>query len=90
MTEHTPGNWSHHWNGHYFTIDIGPGDYDPAVAHVHLNHVLNMSKEDAEANARLVSAAPDLLAALKLAKEHSELEDEVLDIVDAAISKATS
>ncbi len=30
----------------------------------------------------------ELLAALKLAKDHSELEDEVLDIVNAAISKA--
>ncbi|MBN7804890.1 hypothetical protein JZX86_05865 [Agrobacterium rosae] len=29
-----------------------------------------------------------LLAALKLAKDHSELEDEVLDIVDEAIKSA--
>jgi len=34
------------------------------------------------------AAANDLLIALKLAKEHAELEGEVLAIVDAAIDKA--
>lgn len=38
--------------------------------------------------ARLIASAPALLKALKLAKDHSELEDEVLDIVDEAIKSA--
>lgn len=44
--------------------------------------------EQARSYARKFSAVDDLLAALKLAKEHAELEDEILDIVDSAINKA--
>ncbi len=38
--------------------------------------------------AYLIASAPLLLKALKLAKDHAELEDEVLDIVDEAINSA--
>lgn len=84
MAEHTPGPW--------FVASRSAG------AHVNadksevawLRSYMGVQDEQIEANARLIAAAPDLLAALKLAKDHSELEDEVLDIVDAAISKATA
>ncbi|MDR9777249.1 hypothetical protein RJJ65_32340 [Rhizobium hidalgonense] len=35
-----------------------------------------------------IECIESLVSALKLAKDHSELEDEVLEIVDAALAKA--
>ena len=41
-----------------------------------------------EANARLIAAAPDMLAALRLAMADGFLASEALDAVEAAIAKA--
>ncbi len=50
------------------------------TAHVH--------GEDAEAKARLISAAPDLLAVAKYARRFLNPSDYDVAFVDAAISKA--
>lgn len=39
---------------------------------------------------KLRSLKAQLVMALTLAKDHSELEDEVLDVVDAALAKAST
>lgn len=81
--------WFPHFNGLYFTIDVGPGEYDPAVAHVYLNQVLRTSKDDAEAIARLISAAPELLECLKDTRRLLTDQDAIdLVHIDAVIAKA--
>lgn len=82
-SKHTPGPW----------IVDGPTDNQivwsgPETRICFLAHHNGRDDERDVANGNLIAAAPDLLAALKLAKDHSELEDEVLDIVDFAIAKA--
>ena len=99
-TAHTPGPW---------TV-TGPGPYDPEsrvaltveqdsptrrqVALVG-NAPATMTREEAEANARLIAAAPDLLKALQTLWDepyevlHQLLNDDDWDLVDAAIKKAT-
>lgn len=41
-----------------------------------------------EANARLIAAAPDMLAALEAVKRAADYPDELGDVIDAAIAKA--
>ena len=51
-----------------------------------------ITKEEREANAHLISAAPELLKALKLARERISDDDKNWDvpkIIDKAIAKAT-
>ena len=56
-TNHTPGPWSAEWaDGHKLAIVIGAGTGL-------ITHVNYCGPEDVE-NARLIAAAPDLLAAL--------------------------
>lgn len=58
MTNHTPGPWDAHDNGHIY------GDnYASAVARVFEN--THQRDGEAQANARLIAAAPDILAALE-------------------------
>ena len=42
------------------------------------------------ANARLICAAPDLLAALRIVRAGAEFDDAIGKIIDEAIAKATS
>ena len=62
MSSHTPGPWhcgtSLNCPGQFF---IGQPGHCVTLAHVH-----NFPDDQREANARLIAAAPDLLAALKL------------------------
>jgi hypothetical protein len=63
-TQHTPGPWS---QGEDNPLNIY-GNH-ASVANVHGTHPTGAStEEEAIANARLIAAAPELLAALRLAK----------------------
>lgn len=82
------------------------GGWPAPIAKLDLSHygqsqrsreVLPMSRQLAEANARLIAAAPDLLAALKVAEGYMHLwmedftgKQELADLeqVEAAIAKA--
>lgn len=91
MSAHTPGPWEAHWiPGHFSEPSIGIyGDGGRrAVALIH-------SATRAEANARLIAAAPELLASLQgileLAKFDgaiNPLYDEHFSAARAAIAKA--
>jgi len=82
MAKHTPGNWVV-GEGKAARIVYASDSYAVADATVWHGGV-----EEAEANARLIAAAPDLLAALQVTRGqwiHSVNADECL----AAIAKAT-
>jgi len=103
-TKHTPGPWNleesiHAHRGHYVGKD---GDLCQRFPWEPFNEE---SRAMALANARLIAAAPDLLAALKMSlsvfdKQRELLRDgckdipcprdEALDILRAAIAKATA
>lgn len=106
---HTPGPWAVHLFSdtglgdppHFaiFTDDgEGNGDHLPCGERDDPGHL-----QIAEANAKLIAAAPDLLLALKAAKSWIENDDvdrmgdaetsrwnALLDKIEAAIAKATS
>jgi hypothetical protein len=96
---HTPGPW--HYVGDSLThrqFDI----HSPGVHHQHICTVNNLSVEalwkrdaqQAEANARLIAAAPALLEALRLAANinpYGSVENaNARDAARAAIARATS
>ncbi len=85
MTEHTPGPWR--------CVEPAPGDdcwrilaTDANIAHV-------LPEDEVEANAALIAAAPDLLAACErlYARLHSaeQLYGGVAKLAATAIAKAT-
>lgn len=106
MTEaHTPGPWDyvpgneHH--GPYITSDFGstiadcyvlsePGAFSSTEARTPIPFMHEM----AEANARLIAAAPCLLEALRLARRYVAdlpiVGDADLAVIDAAILKAAT
>jgi len=106
MNKHTPGDWQHidctnkninisatRDNGTFARIGevFSPRAYMPSARH------LFGTEEQATANARLIAAAPDLLAVIMRCREYveraaSRWEDDAaasLDFMDAAIDKAT-
>lgn len=80
----TPGPWKAKLDHQYYWSVYSDSDVFFRIA-----SASDTLPDRGEANARLIAAAPELLAALRLAKDHSELEDEVLDIVNDAIAKAS-
>lgn len=68
MTAHTPGPWHTAPNASNMRSSIvnGEGGYDVAIAYP-LNGTI--TKEETEANARLIAVAPELLKAVQLANE---------------------
>lgn len=90
MAKPTPGPWAVHAHAtDTYTIYVAGRHWDSwAVAHV------GYTKED-ESNARLIAAAPDLLAALQACDEAMEYMSEydipitLPEQVKAAIKKAT-
>lgn len=102
-TKHTPGPWQVKYDeqtgrpsGIYAPDDAGiPG----AVGHIVRLRGLGLpSSEKAQANARLIAAAPDLLEALIVAKAtidelnamcRATTYPKVFDQINAAIAKAT-
>ncbi len=85
-TKHTPGPWAlyPYPTRPYFTqVHINGA----AIADVYASGLLK--PEETTANARLIAAAPDLLAALKLVQSEVASDTvEMWDQVAAAISKA--
>lgn len=83
MSKHTPGPWFYDvhpdksqaifWDSRGYTV-------------FHLSHTF---PNDVRANARLIAAAPDLLAALKDAVEIAESQGHIVKTARAAIAKAT-
>lgn len=95
MVSFTPGPWFPHWNGHYFTIDVGPQEFDPSVATVHMNHVLSLKDDDVKANAQLIAASPDLFeAATNLVERYRSVNwnkpdtEMYIKALEAAVEKA--
>ena len=89
MSKHTPGPWHYEQKGGGL-VGIFPSGIETAVAFTRNN----------EADARLIAAAPDLLAALRYVYEYyapmtifddetgDTGHDEAMEIVRAAIAKA--
>ena len=77
MSKHTPGPWTAVKNSAYWEID-GPDDFG-GVADTCASSAgepdFGRSMALGEANARLIAAAPDLLAACKAALELAEGDD---------------
>jgi hypothetical protein len=68
--QHTPGPWENHkWNCEEHQISAKGG----TIALVSHSHTL-VSEAEADANARLIAAAPDLLAALRDVLAHTGME----------------
>lgn len=92
-TKHTAGPWHMYetGTGHSHCV-AGPSDVALATVHSYSNgHGPDRSQR--EANARLIAAAPELLAALSLVRMSAGwqyLSEESRAIIDAAISKATT
>jgi hypothetical protein len=87
---HTPGPWEVTKNA-YGTVFVHGGETQRTPVGTPYKELIAGGDNYATLkfdNARLIASSPDLLEALKLAKDHSELEDGILDIVDAAIAKA--
>ena len=63
-TNHTPAPWKKFWNGHYWEITAQPNtEREHTVDSPSVCSVFRSSSN--EANADLIAAAPDLLAALE-------------------------
>lgn len=69
----TPGPWQH---GHFGTeaLWIGPDYNQTPVAHV--DHDMEYARDNSRANARLIAAAPCLLAALEALLPELDIEIE--------------
>lgn len=61
----TQGPWFAEQCGKFWEIQISPGLLAPSFASVHINPHIDMSAEDASSAARLIAAAPEMLAALR-------------------------
>ena len=97
MAGHTPGPWrvdESHING-----SINAGKWHVAMANFYNCHdeEVRVTREQQEANAQLISAAPDLFEALKKAIDALERADDsfgvpglhgIINEADAAIRKA--
>ncbi len=84
---HTPGPWElrEGWEEVF-----GPGIYTPDAHETEPHAAVSQFDPNAEDDARLIAAAPDLLAALDKLCEHPcpDMYDERWDLANAAIAKA--
>jgi hypothetical protein len=69
MTQHTPGPWFAH------NIGLGPNGEGP------FTYPLGNDPDKAAANARLIAAAPDMLAALQDIMAESTRDDDDHDVI---------
>lgn len=80
-TQHTPGPWEHDGPPHNIIVWSSPE-----------NRICFLTSDGpTEANARLIAAAPDLLAALKEAADFVQpfnRAEDLLDKIEAVIAKA--
>ncbi len=105
-TAHTPGPWRNDFRpstgfgcGYGKSQIIAGNDVpiagvaavEPEHGPMHRNDVLSVETfETLEANARLMAAAPDLLAACKAARGPARMDNNAFEKLSAAIAKATS
>ena len=86
--KHAPGPWevSEEWHGDLYIDSYIEGEGDTALAKI----VNNVCKTDqAEANARLIAAAPDLLAIVQdLLFEFDEVTDAGQQDLDSVLRQA--
>jgi hypothetical protein len=83
MSKHTPGPWTR-WT------QTDPDISEPSAHVALISHIFVVGAGELgnpHADARLIAAAPEMLAALRVVSG-TDLHHEILDIVDAAISKA--
>lgn len=87
-TQHTPGPWEHAITDQYSqSVDI----FESGNARTIARTVLNYPIKTQEANARLISAAPDLLEACKKAANSFKaqfMEGPIYKMLSDAITKA--
>ena len=93
---HTPGPWllneNNNWKTNPFSVTVRKrGVHSTTVANIPTR--MTIPPQEQQANARLISAAPDLLNALMtMPQHHGATEQEWWDWIDiarAAIDKAT-
>lgn len=84
MAMHTSGPWSYHTEdlrgGRYYCVVI-PGADETIDIH---------QTDNGEANAKLIAASPDLLAALKAVVAIADRRTDEFNAARAAIAKATA
>lgn len=90
-SKHTPGPWvvTPHPDTHVDVFGVGEIMDDKEMQYA-LSHTF--CYQNAEANARLIAAAPELLEALVIARDYAayaQAEPGDLALIDAVISKAT-
>lgn len=88
-TKHTPGEWAH-TDGSIYSYGVGHGA-DIATVNTDSAH---FTEDEAEANARLIAAAPELLEALQKISQmsdsgsHEQAMLQMKSIAQLAINKA--
>ena len=89
MIKHTPGPWI--WGADFRGL-YGAGPDNAVLAHAPYEGMWLSESDSIEANAKLMAAAPDLLAALTAFVEEVEgtFPFTSLDAARAAIAKATA
>lgn len=100
MSKHTPGPWKLETVRTQSGICHKIGPFPPKAHHVHSlpRHAclyadypssFDPADQELEANARLISAAPDMLEALEnLENDNGSIPDHAWNMVQAAIAKA--
>lgn len=90
--QHTPGPWrvfNHSWSDTSILAD----GFDHAICLLDINHATEESQDADEAlmaaNARLIAAAPDMLAALRAVISVADRKTDEFDLAHAALAKAT-
>ena len=88
--KHTPGPWEVEWGHHDYETD----SYQANISVASWNNPASVARVFTSANARLIAAAPNLLAALEAIHAHLENGDSANatceELARAAIAKATS
>lgn len=96
MNQHTPGPWwfneNENWTTNPFSVTVRKRGVNRTTV-VNIPNRMTVPKQEQEANARLVAAAPDLLEALQTMPQGLVWSDDELwrwsEKARAAIDKAT-
>ncbi len=86
MSAHTPGPWMAH--GMNVSVAGIRGTRPPLITVASIYPSNDDNAKQAEADARLIAAAPDLLMVCKAIAAHDYASPEELDALNAAIDKA--